>query len=161
YLDGNDLFPGGGGHPSNTISGLLAAADTARADGRALVLAIALAYEVYYSLYQSAHPFNKGIDHAFNTAVGTAVGAAKLVGLDRDGIANAVSLSITPNVSLDSVRYGHLSMWKGCAEPNGARNGVFAALLAAAGMTGPEKPLEGAHGLEQIVGKFDLLPLSD
>ncbi|GIR86382.1 MAG: hypothetical protein CM15mP85_30060 [Rhodobacterales bacterium] len=28
-------------------------------------------------------------------------------------------------------------MWKGCAGPNGARNGVFAARLAREGMSGP------------------------
>ena len=33
-------------------------------------------------------------------------------------------------------RRGQLSMWKGVAEANGARNGLFAALLAQAGMTG-------------------------
>jgi len=160
YLDGNDLFPGGGGHPSNTIAAILAAGDINGADGRAVITAITLAYEVYYSLYQAAHPFDKGIDHAFNTAFGGAVGAAKVLGLDRAQIAEAVSLAITPNIALDTTRYGHLSMWKGCAEANGARNAVFAALLAAAGMTGPEKPIEGAHGLHNLLGEFELLPFA-
>ena len=160
YLDGNDLFPGGGGHPSNTIAAVLAASDIKGADGRSVITAIALAYEIYYSLYQAAHPFDKGIDHAFNTAVGGAVGAAKVLGLDKHGIAEAVSLAITPNIALDATRYGHLSMWKGCAEANGARNAVFAALLAAAGMTGPEKPIEGAHGLHNLLGKFEFLPFA-
>jgi 2-methylcitrate dehydratase len=35
------------------------------------------------------------------------------------------------------------------------RNGLFAALLAQAGMTGPEKPFEGALGLAHLVGPVD------
>src|SRR5262245_8893595 len=50
YLDGNDSFVGGGGHPSDTIAAILAAADWQRADGRAVITAITLAYEVYYAL---------------------------------------------------------------------------------------------------------------
>ena len=42
-----------------------------------------------------------------------------------------------------------------CAAANAARNGVFAALLAKSGFTGPEMPIEGKHGLWDIVGKFD------
>ena len=37
-------------------------------------------------------------------------------------------------------------MWKGRAFANAARNGVFAALLAAEGMTGPAPIFEGALG---------------
>ncbi len=160
YLDGNDLFPGGGGHPSNTIAAILAAADMAGASGRKVITAITLAYEVYYSLHKSSRMFDKGIDHALYTSIAGAVGAAKVLGLDRTHTAEAVSLAITPNVALASTRYGHLSMWKGCAEANGARNGVFAVLLAAEGMTGPDKPLEGGHGLHNLIGPFELQPLA-
>ncbi len=39
------------------------------------------------------------------------------------------------------------------------RNAVFATLLAADGMTGPEAPFEGRHGLwEQVTGPFELDP---
>ena len=47
-------------------------------------------------------------------------------------------------------------MWKGVAAPNATRNGVFAALLAAEGMTGPDNAIEGSHGLRELVGKFEL-----
>ena len=65
---------------------------------------------------------------------------------------NAISLAITPNIALGATRRGSLSMWKGCASGNAARNGVFAALLARAGMTGPERPAEGPLGLSELVG---------
>ncbi len=156
YFDGNDVYPGGGGHPSDMIAAVLAAADMKRADGKAIVTAIVLAYEVYYSLWKATNLRDKGMDNVFYTAVGGAVGAAKILGVGRAGIAETVALAAAPNIAVDATRYGRLSMWKGCAGGNAARNGMFAALLAAAGMTGPEKALEGSHGLENLVGKFGL-----
>ncbi|WP_423787492.1 MmgE/PrpD family protein, partial [Klebsiella pneumoniae] len=44
-------------------------------------------------------------------------------------------------------RAGEMSMWKGCAFANAARNGVFAALLAGEGLTGPAPIFEGEPGL--------------
>jgi 2-methylcitrate dehydratase len=97
-----------------------------------------------------------GLDHVFYTAVGSAVGAAKVLGLDRDRIAQALALAVTPNVALHAARRGELSMWKGAAAGNAARNGVFAALLAAAGMTGPDKPIDGSDGVRELLGTFEL-----
>jgi len=160
YLDSNDAYPGGGGHPSDTLPAILAVADASGADGQTVVTAIALAYEVYYALWAATSLRDKGMDNVFYTTVAGAVGAAKVLDLDRARIAEAVSLSVVPNVSLDATRYGNMSMWKGCAGGNGARNGVFAALLAAAGMTGPEKAFSGDHGLEALAGRFTLQPFA-
>ena len=43
-------------------------------------------------------------------------------------------------------------MWKGCATAAAIRTGVFAAELAAEGMTGPGRPFEGRDGLWQHLG---------
>jgi 2-methylcitrate dehydratase len=43
-------------------------------------------------------------------------------------------------------------MWKGCAAGNACRNGVFAAELAAEGITGPPAPFTGRGGLFQVTG---------
>ena len=158
YLDGNDTYPGGGGHPSDVIAPVFAVADAAGANGRTAISAITLAYEIYHNLFQGACMREHGMDHVIYTAVGSAVGAAKVLGLNREQIANAVSLAVTPNLALQATRRGNLSMWKGCAAGNAARNGVFAALLAAEGMTGPEQAIEGSHGLRELVGKFELTP---
>ena len=160
YFDGNDVYPGGGGHPSDMIPAVLAAADAAGADGKAIITAIALAYEVYYALWQATHMRHKGMDNVYYTAVGGAVGAAKVLGLDRAHLAEAVAIAASGNIAVDATRYGKLSMWKGCAGGNAARNGVFAAQLAQAGMTGPEKAFEGKHGLENLVGEFSLAPFA-
>jgi 2-methylcitrate dehydratase len=58
-----------------------------------------------------------------------------------------------------ATRAGKLSLWKGAATAFALRNAVFATLLAAHGMTGPEAPFEGRHGLwEQITDSFELEP---
>mgnify|MGYP003298223124 CR=1 FL=1 len=48
-------------------------------------------------------------------------------------------------------------MWKGMASANACRNGLFAALLARAGVSGPFLPFEGKSGfLRQVCGVLDL-----
>jgi 2-methylcitrate dehydratase len=155
YLDGNDCFPGGGGHPSGLIAPVLAAAQLAGADGPAALAAIVAGYEVHRTLHESLRVMTKGFDHAFYPAVAAAAATANVLRLDRARTINAIALAITANLPLAVTRRGQLSMWKGVAEANGARNGFFAALLAQAGMTGPEKPFEGALGLSHLVGPVD------
>jgi 2-methylcitrate dehydratase len=156
YLDGNDVFPGGGGHPSDVISAVLAAADLDGADGPAVITGIVLGYEIYGALFRAVCMRDHGLDHVFYTAVGSAVGAAKVLGLDAGRIAQAIALAVTPNLALHATRRGELSMWKGAAAGNAARNGVFAALLAAEGMTGPDKAIDGSDGLRELLGTFEL-----
>jgi len=82
------------------------------------------------------------------------------MGLDRETLGHALSLAITPNVALNQTRTGRISMWKGLAGPQGARQGVFACYLAAAGMTGPENIFEGEFGLwKQLLGRNYRLPI--
>jgi 2-methylcitrate dehydratase len=157
-LDGNDTFPGGGGHPSGVIAPVLAAGQVAGADGRALMAAIVLGYDVHYRLWQACRVLRKGFDHAFYAGVAAAAGAAKVLGLDRAAFANALSLAITPGLPLAVTRRGELSMWKGCAEAHAARNGLFAALMAQRGMRGPALPIEGAMGLRDLLGPFEFAP---
>ena len=161
YLDGNDTLPGGGGHPSDVIAPMLAVAEASRSDGKALITAIALAYEVYYAFFRGACMRDLGMDHVLYTAVASAVGAGKLLGLDAARLGHAIALAVTPNIALHATRRGDLSMWKGVAAGNAARNGVFAALLAAEGMTGPESAIEGSHGLRELVGSFELGALAE
>jgi 2-methylcitrate dehydratase len=97
----------------------------------------------------------RGFDHAFYPAVAAAAAAANVLQLDRARAINAIALAVTANLPLAVTRRGQLSMWKGVAEANGARNGLFAALLAQAGMTGPDKPFEGALGLQHLLGPVD------
>jgi 2-methylcitrate dehydratase len=76
-------------------------------------------------------------------------------GLDHAQTANALSLALMPNMALEVVRRGQLTMWKGCAGGNACRNSVFAVELAARGMTAPDQVFEGEQGLWNAAGKFD------
>jgi 2-methylcitrate dehydratase len=123
--------------------------------------AITLAYELHYVLFHATRMFSKGLDHPFYTAIASAAGTARVLGLDREQTAQALSLAATPNLALGATRRGQLSMWKGCAGANAARNGVFAAYAAQAGMTGPDAPIDGRHGLRELIGPFELSPLTE
>ena len=155
YLDCNDsYFSPGGGHPSDMIPAVLALADPMIADGRSVVTAIALAYEVFCRLSDQVVAGDLGWDQGIFSVVGAACGAGRILGLDQEQMGHAISLAVTPSLPLAVTRSGELSMWKGCATAASTRSAVFAAMLAAEGMSGPGEPFEGKRGLwEQAVGK--------
>jgi len=94
----------------------------------------------------------QGWDQGMFAAVGAACGAGRLLGLDRTAMGHAISIAITTGVPLGVTRIGELAMWKGCATAAAVRTAVFAAELAADGMTGPGHPFEGRDGLWQHLG---------
>ena len=86
--------------------------------------------------------------------------AAKLLGLSHEQTVHALGIAGTTGTALRLTRAGELSMWKGCAFAFAARNGVFAALLAADGMTGPAPLFEGDMGFfQQVSGHFSVAKL--
>jgi 2-methylcitrate dehydratase len=151
YLDCNDHYAGRGtGHPSDMIPGVLAVAGAHRANGRAVITAITVAYEIFCRLADEVSL--KGWDQGMFATIGTTCGIGMILGLDRKAMENAISIGITTGVPLGATRIGELSMWKGCATAAAVRTAVFAAELAAEGMTGPGKPFEGRDGLWQHLG---------
>jgi 2-methylcitrate dehydratase len=148
YLDCNDsYFSPGGGHPSDMIPAVLAVADPLGTDGRTVITAIVLAYEVFCRLSDRVVASQHGWDQGIFGVIGAACGAGKVMGLSREAMGQAISLAVVPNLPMVVTRMGELSMWKGCATASATRAGVFAALLAQQGMTGPEAPFEGQGGL--------------
>jgi 2-methylcitrate dehydratase len=161
YLDYNDTYlslePA---HPSDNLAAVLAVGEMAGAGGRDLITAAVLAYEVQCRLCDAASLRAHGWDHVTYGALSTALAACKLLGLDARRASHALGLAGVANVALRQTRSGELSMWKGCAFANAARNGVFAALLAAEGLTGPAPIFEGDLGIMKLLtGPFDLPPL--
>src|SRR5882672_391344 len=148
YLDCNDTYAARGtGHPSDMIPAVLAAAEGQRASGRSVITAIVLAHEIFCRLADEV-PL-KGWDQGMFVGIGAACGAGKILGLDRAALGHAISIAITSGVPLGVTRIGELSMWKGCATAAAVRTAVFAAGLAAEGMTGPGAPFDGRDGLWQ------------
>lgn len=162
YLDFNDTYlslePA---HPSDNLAPVLAVGEAVGARGRDLITAAVLAYEIQCRLCDAASLRKYGVDHVTYGALSSALAACKLMGLDVSKTTHAVGIAGVCNVALRQTRSGELSMWKGCAFANAARNGVFAASLAAEGMTGPAPIFEGDLGFMKLVTRepFIVAPL--
>ena len=90
-------------------------------------------------------------------SISSVLGVAKTMKLSEAQTIQAVNLAGVANVALRQTRVGDMSMWKACAFSNAARNGMFAALLAQRGMTGPAPIFEGEKGFMKLVsGPFEL-----
>jgi 2-methylcitrate dehydratase len=152
YLDFNDTYlskePA---HPSDNIPALFGVAESVSASGRELITAIALAYEVQCRLCDTASLRTQGWDHVTYVTLSSALAAARLLQLGPERTRHAVNIAGVSAGSLRQSRAGELSHWKAATVAHAARRGVFAALLAAEGMTGPAPIFEGAMGLEKLV----------
>ena len=156
YLELNDTcLAKSAGHPSDMIGGLVSLAEGIEADGPSLLIAVVVAYEVYCGLCASVALHPKHLDQGLCAALGAAAGASRLLGLSQVQAGNALGLALAPNIPLYATRRGVLSDWKACAGPNGVRNGLFAALMARDGVSGPSEAFEGTDGLFDVTGRFD------
>jgi 2-methylcitrate dehydratase len=156
YFDYNDTYlskePA---HPSDNIGPCFSVAEAEGSTGRDLLLSIILAFEIQCRLCDCADIRHRGWDHVCYGLASTALAAGKLMGLKVDQLTEAVNLALNSHITMRQVRAGELSMMKGCAFANAARNGVFSALLAREGMTGPSPIFEGEMGFfKQVSGPF-------
>jgi 2-methylcitrate dehydratase len=153
YFDYNDTYlskePA---HPSDNISAALAVAESVGATGKEMIAAIALAYEVQCRFCDAAGIRAHGWDHVTYGAFSTALAAARLMKLDPEKTRHAVNIAGVACAAMRQARVGELSHWKGVAFANAARHGVYSALLARAGMTGPAPIFEGQMGFEKELG---------
>jgi len=153
YFDFNDTYlskePA---HPSDNISAALAVAESVGASGRELIAAIALAYEVQCRLCDAASIRARGWDHVTYGTFSTALASAYLMKLDPEKTRHAVNIAGVAGAAMRQSRAGELSHWKGVAFANAARHGVFSALLAREGMSGPAPIFEGEMGFEKQLG---------
>jgi 2-methylcitrate dehydratase len=139
HSDFNDSGPGG--KCSNYIPAVLAIGEALHSTGGQVMAAITIVYEL------GTVPAGGG-----GESVCAAMGAGKLMGLNEDQLANAVSIALTPHVTLNK-GVGAMSMWKGVRSAEPVKCGVWAALLAREGMTGPPQPFEGRGGLWDVFGR--------
>ncbi len=161
YLDCNDTYlslePA---HPSDNWAAVMAVGEMVGADGRAWIEAAAVAYEIQCRLADAASIRARGWDHVTYGALSTSLAASKLLGLSHEQTVHALGIAGTTSPALRLTRAGELSMWKGCAFAHAARNGVFSALLARGGMTGPAPLFEGDMGFwQQVSGPFTIAQL--
>ncbi len=158
YFDYNDTYlskePA---HPSDNIGACLSVANSEGANGKDLLLSVALAFEIQCRLCDAADIRHRGWDHVCYGLVSTALASGWLMDLKPEQMTQAVNLALNSHITMRQVRAGELSMWKGCSFANAGRNGVFSALLAREGMTGPSPIFEGEMGFfKQVSGPFQI-----
>jgi 2-methylcitrate dehydratase len=164
YLDFNDGYTSQeSGHPSDALAAVLSPAEVVHGDGRQVITATVLAYEVFCRLCDAICVRDRGFDHVTLGVLASTLAAAKALGLSHDQMRQALNLSVAANLALYQTRIGEVSLWKGCAFANASRNAVFAAQLAALGMTGPAPIFPGAGGFFRALGcaPFVLAPFGD
>lgn len=155
-LDLNDYVVGAhpvsgarGGHPSDNIPVALAAAELAGASGRELLAAILIGYEIYgrgKALMRPDSPW----DGISISGLAAPAMAGRLLGLDKEKLAHAIALGAARAPTPVGVREGAISAAKSIANALIAQSGMQAALLAAAGVTGPLDLFEAERGLKMV-----------
>jgi 2-methylcitrate dehydratase len=156
-FDFNDRYPGG--HPSDCLGALLALAGAMKVDGKSFLASMIVVYEIFARLSDATMLSRRGWDQGYAIGIATAAGVSNLLKLSVDATAHAVGIAATSNLPLRVTRSGELTPWKNVATAYAARNGLFAALLAAEGMSGPGSAFEGRNGLwEKVTGPFELAP---
>jgi 2-methylcitrate dehydratase len=157
-FDFNDRYPGG--HPSDCLGALLAIAGAMDINGKRFLASMIVAYELFARLSDATTLSRRGWDQGYAIGIATAAGVCNLLNIAPAATAHAVGIAAASNLPLRVTRSGELTPWKNAATAYATRNGVFAALLAAEGMSGPGTAFEGRNGLfEKVTGPFELAPL--
>lgn len=148
WLDFNDTWLAAEwGHPSDNLGGILATADwlsrTAVAHGKSPLLmkdvldAMIRAHEIQ-GVLALENSFNKvGLDHVILVKVASTAVVAKMLGLTRDEIINAVSLAFVDGQSLRTYRHSpNTGSRKSWAAGDATSRAVRLALIARTGEMG-------------------------
>jgi 2-methylcitrate dehydratase len=142
-------------HNNEMFGGVLAVGEALHSTGSQVLAAMAICYEVVTAIGNTGQGDYdpSGWDSPYHS-VGVAMACGKLMGLNQDQLANALSLALVPHMPMYVCHIGTQSMWKGTHSAEQVRNGVWAAMLAREGMTGPCMPFEGRDGLIAHIGPF-------
>jgi len=118
-------------------------------DGRALLTAIIIGVDLICRLGVSIPIFTGWHATATFGIFGAAAAAAKLIGLDETGVADALGIAYSQASGTRQARLeGTLS--KRLQPALAVKNGVLSALLSERGMTGPHQVLEGDWGMLRL-----------
>lgn len=148
WLDFNDTWLAAEwGHPSDNLGGILAVADwlsrTAVAAGqkpltmRVVLDAMIRAHEIQ-GVFALENSFNKvGLDHVILVKLASTAVVAKLLGLSKDEVINAISLAFVDGQSLRTYRHSpNTGSRKSWAAGDATARAVRLALIAKAGEMG-------------------------
>jgi 2-methylcitrate dehydratase len=125
-------------------------------DGKRFLTSMIVAYEIFARLSDATALSRRGWDQGYAIGIATAAGVCNLLKTSPAATAHAVGIAAASNLPLRVTRSGELTPWKNAATAYASRNGVFAALLAAEGLSGPGNAFEGRNGLfEKVTGPFE------
>ena len=139
-------------HPSDTIAGLLAVAEYAKASGHALLTAIAVAYQIHCRLLEELGAMRAGLNHTTPQAVAVAAASSRLLGLDAQQTQSAITLALDTGLSLAATQAEPVSQWKGLSSGHASMAAVHQTFIARNGVTGPAGAFDGPFGLYHLIG---------
>jgi 2-methylcitrate dehydratase PrpD len=148
---------------SSVIPPSLALAEHLGADGERLARAVAAGYEVGAAVGDPLEPTSTPRGFRSSMVYGTlgsAAACASLLGLDTDGVANAIAIAASFSGGLAQTWIEGTTEWRwelGMA----ARNGLWAARLAESGAAGARYWLEGPAGLAHAFSGIEELDEED
>ncbi|MEA3449027.1 MAG: MmgE/PrpD family protein [Bacteroidota bacterium] len=155
-LDFNDIYwKQDPSHPSDIIPAALAVGEMVNASMKDVIVATVLAYEFEMRMCEFAVPGvrERKWHHATITQFVSPIVAGKLLKLTEDEMVNAIGINGTHNHTIGAPTAGKLSMMKNTVDPMAVQSGVFAALMAKKGYSGPEKIFEGKEGfMDTFIG---------
>ncbi len=153
-LDFDDTHVPSSTHTSApVIPAALAAAQHANADGKTTLAGIIAGIEVMTRLGRGLvppHHYARGFHPTATTGVfGAAAAAARILGLNARGVANAFGIGLSS--AAGTLQFHSNGAWtKRWQVGQAAANGVVAALMARHDFRGVAQAIEGQHGLIQV-----------
>jgi len=162
-MDYNDIYwKQDPSHPSDIFPAAIACCERAGTGGKELIVGLVLGHEFEMRFCEAAFPGvrERGWHHATLTAFVSPIVAGRALHLPWEKIQHAIGISASRHCTLGAVTAGKLTMMKNTVDPMATQSGVFAALLAEKGYSGPEHVVDGKEGLTHVFGpewKLNLL----
>ncbi len=152
-MDYNDIYwKQDPSHPSDIFPAAFACCERSGSNGKELIVGLVLGHEFEMRLCEAAFPGirERGWHHATLTAFVSPIVAGRALHLAWEQIQHAIGISASRHGTLGAVTAGKLTMMKNTVDPMATQSGVFAALLAEKGYTGPEHVVDGKEGLTHV-----------
>jgi 2-methylcitrate dehydratase len=152
-MDYNDIYwKQDPSHPSDIFPAAIACCERAASGGQELIVGLVLGHEFEMRFCEAAFPGirERGWHHATLTAFVSPIVAGRALHLSWKQIQDAIGIAASHHCTLGAVTAGKLTMMKNTVDPLATHAGVFAALLAEKGYTGPEHVIDGKEGLAQV-----------
>ena len=154
-MDYNDIYwKQDPSHPSDIFPAALACCERIGSGGKELIVGLVLGHEFEMRFCEAAFPGirERGWHHATLTAFVSSIVAGRALHLSWEQIQHAIGISASRHCTLGAVTAGKLTMMKNTVDPMATQSGVFAALLAEKGYSGPEHVVDGKEGLTHVFG---------